>query len=202
MFCYVLLSWKLHIFVFLLMRITDPRRGIFPTWVRHSPSFSFEGYLTCLQLKSFFNTGVGGYVTVNLWAASHLPSSCTAQAIGWGDYGNVAWGALMSCNTATTDRQEQERQACSPRRHHVVTFHSDCLYPSFFVEYIMHCDLFLAVHWSTEIRFPATARCSNLASAASMMRGTKLQHAYEGPSRALFAYIYIWKSSTQIRFFF
>lgn len=40
------------------------------------PSFRFEGYLTCLQLKSFFNTGVGGYVTVNLsWAAVAPDSS-------------------------------------------------------------------------------------------------------------------------------
>lgn len=120
------------------------------------------------------------------------------QAIGWGDYGNVAWGALMirgsrynmlqpllRCYDWQTGTGETSLQS---RRHRVVTFHSDCLYPSFFVEYTIILWSLLAMHWSTEICFPASApniptrsslaRCSNLASAASMMRGTKLQHAY------------------------
>ena len=62
----------------------DPRHGNGGMTVNKSiisfSRYSLEGYLTCLQLKSFFNTGVGGYVTVNLWAESHLTGvawSCT-----------------------------------------------------------------------------------------------------------------------------
>lgn len=76
MFCYVLLSWKLHMSVFFVNENHGSKtwHGDMSQWVRF---FSFEGYLTCLQLKSFFNTGVGGSVTVNLWAESHPLSSCT-----------------------------------------------------------------------------------------------------------------------------
>lgn len=119
MFCYL---ESCTFWFFLLMRITDPRRGIFPTWVRHSPSFSFEGYLTCLQLKSFFNTGVGGSVTVNLsWAASHLPSSCTRLpkpldeviTATLPEARKKSWiprpTCYNHCNTATTDRNRNRR---------------------------------------------------------------------------------------------